>query len=319
MLAMPWSQTELLQALKAAAEPTRLRLLAILSEGELTVGEITRILDQSQPRVSRHLKLLCEAGLLARFREQHWVFYRVPIKGEGARLARRVLEMLAPDDDRMLLDRQRTEGVKSDRAEAASGVLDNISQIWPTAQVSEDNETRINACILSALEGVEIGDLLDIGTGTGRMLTLLGDRADQAIGIDISSEMLLVARTRLHEAGLNHCMVRHGNMYKQPFANFSFDTVTIDQVLSQADNPGLVLGEAARILRPGGILLVIDFARIAGESGATQLAGISERSIKSSLQQIGLRRTRVNRLDVVPQDVLVLYASRPAVVGTAVA
>ena len=316
---MLWSQTELLQALKAAAEPTRLRLLAILSEGELTVGEITRILDQSQPRVSRHLKLLCEAGLLTRFREQHWVFYRVPIKGEGARLARRVLEMLAPDDDRMLLDRQRTEEVKSDRAEAASGVLDNISQIWPTAQLSEENATRINDCILSELDGVDVGDLLDIGTGTGRMLTLLGDRADQAIGIDISSEMLLVARTRLHQAGLNHCMVRHGNMYKQPFANCSFDTVTIDQVLSQADNPELVLAEAARILRPGGILLVIDFAQVIGESGATQLAGISERSIKRSLQQIGLRRARVHRIDLVPQDVLVFYASRPAEVGSAVA
>ncbi len=316
---MPWSQTELLQALKATAEPTRLRLLAILSEGELTVGEITSILDQSQPRVSRHLKLLCEAGLLTRFREQHWVFYRVPIKGEGARLVRRVLEMLAPDDDRMLLDRQCTEEVKSDRAEAASGVLDNISQIWPTAQLSEEHETRINDCILSELEGVDVGDLLDIGTGTGRMLTLLGNRADQAIGIDISSEMLLVARTRLHEAGLKHCMVRHGNMYRQPFANHSFDTVTIDQVLSQADNPELVLSEAARILRPGGILLVVDFAQTTGKKGATQLAGISERSIKRSLQQIGLRRARVHRIDLVPQDVLVINASRPTEVGSAVA
>ncbi len=319
MLAMSWSQTDLLQALKAVAEPTRLRLLAILSEGELTVGEITRILDQSQPRVSRHLKLLCEAGLLVRFREQHWVFYRVPIKGDGARLARRVLEMLVADDDQLLLDRQRTEDVKSDRAEAASGVLDNISKIWPTAQVSEENKTRINACILSALKGVDIGDLLDIGTGTGRMLTLLGDRADQAIGIDISSEMLLVARTRLHEAGLSHCMVRHENMYKQSFANSSFDTVTIDQVLSQADNPELVLGEAARILRPGGILLVVDFARIAGDGEATQLAGITEQAIKNSLQRIGLRRARVHRIELAPQDVLVLHASRPAEIGSAVA
>ncbi len=316
---MPWSQSQLLTALKAAAEPTRLRLLTILSEGELTVGEITRVLDQSQPRVSRHLKLLCDAGLLTRFREQNWIFYRVPLKGNGARLARRLLEMLIVDDDYVMLDHERTEEVKSERAEAALEVLDNITQLWPTAHMSEENESRINVCILEELGKSKIGDLLDIGTGTGRMLTLLGDRADQAIGIDISSEMLLVARTRLHEAGLRHCMVRHGNMYKLPFGVCSFDTVTIDQVLSQADNPALVLAEAARILRPGGSLLIVDFATVAEKTGTTSANGISEQEIRRSLHQIGLRRTSVRHVSGGHQDVIVIHAKRTAHVGRAVA
>lgn len=316
---MPWSQSQLLTALKAAAEPTRLRLLTILSEGELTVGEITRVLDQSQPRVSRHLKLLCDAGLLTRFREQNWIFYRVPLKGNGARLARRLLEMLIVDDDYVMLDHERTEEVKSERAEAALEVLDNITQLWPTAHMSEENESQINVCILEELGNSEIGDLLDIGTGTGRMLTLLGDRADQAIGIDISSEMLLVARTRLHEAGLRHCMVRHGNMYKLPFGVCSFDTVTIDQVLSQADNPALVLAEAARILRPGGSLLIVDFATVAEKTGTASANGISEQEIRRSLHQIGLRRTSVRHVSGGHQDVIVIHAKRTAHVGRAVA
>ncbi len=316
---MPWSQSQLLTALKAAAEPTRLRLLTILSEGELTVGEITRVLDQSQPRVSRHLKLLCDAGLLTRFREQNWIFYRVPLKGNGARLTRRLLEMLIVDDDYVMLDHERTEKVKSERAEAALEVLDNITELWPTAHMSEENESRINVCILEELGKSKIGDLLDIGTGTGRMLTLLGDGTDQAIGIDISSEMLLVARTRLHEAGLRHCMVRHGNMYKLPFGVCSFDTVTIDQVLSQADNPALVLAEAARILRPGGSLLIVDFATVAEKTGTTSANGISEQEIRRSLHQIGLRRTSVRHVSGGHQDVIVIHAKRTAHVGRAVA
>ena len=316
---MPWSQSQLLTALKAAAEPTRLRLLTILSEGELTVGEITRVLDQSQPRVSRHLKLLCDAGLLTRFREQNWIFYRVPLKGNGARLARRLLEMLIVDDDYVMLDHERTGEVKSERAEAAHEVLGNITQLWPTPHMSEENESRINVRILEELGKSKIGDLLDIGTGTGRMLTLLGERADQAIGIDISSEMLLVARTRLHEAGLRHCMVRHGNMYKLPFGVCSFDTVTIDQVLSQADNPALVLAEAARILRPGGSLLIVDLATVAEKTGTTSANGVSEQEIRRSLHQIGLRRARVRHVSGGHQDVIVIHAKRTAHVGRAVA
>ncbi|MBA3564643.1 MAG: metalloregulator ArsR/SmtB family transcription factor [Gammaproteobacteria bacterium] len=259
---------DLLRALRAIAEPTRLRLLAVCRAGELTVGEITRIIGQSQPRVSRHLKLLCDAGLLERFREGHWVFYRVPTRGHEAELARAVLELLSPDDETARLDRQRMNEVMDERARLASDYLDTLHeapQAVPDAQVDD--------AIVRAFGDAPLGNLLDIGTGSGRILRLLASQAEQATGVDISSEMLMVARTNLHAAGLHHCTVRHGNMYKLPFGNASFDTVTVDQVLSQAEEPALVLTEAARILRPGGSLLVVDVAAGADGVEADDMAG----------------------------------------------
>lgn len=254
---MTLSLKRLLAALRAAAEPTRLRLLAICAEGELSVGEITEVIGQSQPRVSRHLKLLCDAGLLVRFRDQNWVFYRVPPKGEPAELAHRILQLLDTDDDLRAQDHRRTEAVKRRRARLASEYLTSLSERGETVERGAE-ETEINEAIRESLSGGPVGDLLDIGTGTGRILKLLGDRAELAVGIDISSEMLLIARTNLHAAGLDRCMVRPGDMYRLPFANESFDTVTMDQVLHEAEQPRAVIAEAVRMLRPGGQLLVVE-------------------------------------------------------------
>ncbi len=245
----------LLQALKAAAEPSRLRLLAICARSELTVSEITDIVDQSQPRVSRHLKLLCNAGLLIRYREQHWVFYRVPQSGSGASLAATLLAQLPAADAQLELDRRRVESILQRRAEAARALVDGDG---PGGARVED-EATVDALILTSLRGEAIGELLDIGTGSGRMLRLLGEGAGRAVGIDISRAMLMLARSNLHAAGLDHLLVRQGNMYQLRFPDCSFDTVTIDQVLFEAEQPGQVLREAARVLRPGGRLLLVEF------------------------------------------------------------
>jgi len=243
----------LLQALRAAAEPTRLRLLAICAEGELSVGEITQVIGQSQPRVSRHLKLLCDAGLLVRFRDHNRVFCRVPPKGAGAELVCFVLDLLDADDDKRQLDHQRTEQLKRKRARHASDYLSHLSDAYEGF-----TEIEVGSAIVQALSGDGLGELLDIGTGTGRILKLLGERAEHAVGVDISSEMLLVARSNLHAAGLDRCTVRPGDMYQLPFANDSFDTVTMDEVLREAERPSAVIAEAARILRPGGRLLIVE-------------------------------------------------------------
>lgn len=283
-----------LRALRAAAEPSRLRLLAILARGELTVGEIARIIGQSQPRVSRHLKLLCDAGLLVRFREHNWVFYRVSQKGPQAELAHRLLESLGPDDPTLCLDSERTEEIKNERVEIASGYLAEFREQWGgPGDVAADDNLIIEA-IFDMLGAHDIGDLLDIGTGTARILRLLGDRSDQAVGIDISSEMLMVARTQLHAAGMDHCMVRHGNMYKLPFTNDSFDTVTIDQVLYQAEDPAAAVDEAARILRPGGRLMLIEYAgqnlmETTSKRGESAAVGITEKEIRGWLGLAGLK------------------------------
>lgn len=241
----------LLAGLRAAAEPTRLRLLRICAQGELTVGEITRVIAQSQPRVSRHLKILCDAGLLVRFRERHWVFYRVPLSGPEAELVGNILQNLAIEDSEFLVDQQRLEDVLAERARLASGYSAALRQ----PSVSDE---QLSAAVRKLLGSRPVGDLLDIGTGTGRLLRFLGESAEQAVGVDISSKMLLVARSNLHSAGLSQCMVRHANMYQLPFTNASFDTITIDDVLNEAEDPAAAVAEAARILRATGRLLLIE-------------------------------------------------------------
>ena len=247
----------LLAGLKAAAEPTRLRLLRICAQGELTVGEITRVIAQSQPRVSRHLKILCDAGLLVRFRERHWVFYRAPLGGPEGELVGHILQSLAQDDDDFLVDQQRREEVLAERARLASDYVAGLGE----PSVSDD---QLSSAVRDLLGSRPVGDLLDIGTGTGRLLRFLGESADQAVGVDISSRMLLVARTNLQAAGLSHCMVRHANMYQMPFTNGSFDTITIDDVLNEAEDPAAAVAEAARILRATGCLLLIEKISPAG-------------------------------------------------------
>ena len=239
-----------LEAFKAIADPSRLRLLALCARGELTVTELTGVVGQSQPRVSRHLKVLCAAGLLDRFREQNWVYYRVPLGGPGAGLARGLLRLLPETDAVLRLDRERLERMLTLRAEQVRG---------PALGESVPTPAGVDARIVDLMGREALGDLLDIGTGTGRMLRLLGVSATTAVGVDISREMLVLARSNLHAAGLDHLSVRQGNMYQLRFGDESFDTVTIDQVLYRADQPVEVLREAARVLRPGGRLLLVEF------------------------------------------------------------
>lgn len=257
-----------LEAFKAIADPSRLRLMALCARGELTVTEVTEVVGQSQPRVSRHLKVLCAAGLLDRFREQNWVYYRLPLGGPDAQLARSLVRLLPADDPLLRLDRERLERIFARRAAQLRGSAPGDAVPTPAG---------VDARITDLMAGEALGELLDIGTGTGRMLRLLGVSADMAVGIDISREMLVLARSNLHAAGLDHLSVRQGNMYQLRFADQSFDTVTIDQVLYQADQPADVLREAARVLRPGGRLLLVEFLTGASETTAMEPREASSR------------------------------------------
>ncbi len=301
-----------IEGLKAAGEPTRLRLLCICSRGEFTVSEIHEIVDQSQPRVSRHLKLLCNAGLLERHREQHWVFYRVPQRGKGAELARILLSVVPDDDPQLELDRRRLSEVLDRRAEAARRFVEKTGLGKGVAQL--DDEASVDVLILRTLGDEPVGELLDIGTGTGRMLRLLGEHADRAVGIDISHAMLMLARSNLHAAGLDHLSVRHGNMYQLRFADQCFDTVTIDQVLFQAEQPGQVLREAARVLRPGGRLLLLEFLTETTiglwEQDTGDLAVIDEGLLEDWYRDAGLRSIASRRLSGSPFPVVLSMARR---------
>lgn len=250
----------LLAGLRAAAEPTRLRLLALCARAELTVTELTQILGQSQPRVSRHLKLLCEAGLLERFREGAWAFYRLAQRGRAAPLASHLVALLPSDDPGLALDLERLETVKRARAAAASAYFRDNAGEWNRIRSMHVDEAEVERVVLDRIGAAPIEDYLDIGTGTGRLLELIGPRAARALGIDLSREMLTVARANLEHAGLRNCSVRQADMYQLPLGSGAFDLVTIHQVLHYLEDPGAAIAEAARVLKPGGRLIVVDFA-----------------------------------------------------------
>jgi ubiquinone/menaquinone biosynthesis C-methylase UbiE len=254
------SMDELLAALRAVAETTRLRLLVLCARGELTVSELAQILGQSQPRVSRHLKLLCEAGLLDRFREGSWVFYRLSSGSAASALSRHLVAACAEADETIALDLQRLAAIKRQRAEAATAYFrDNAAQ-WDKIRSLYIDEREVEAALTEIVAAREPHDILDIGTGTGRMIEVLGPRVVHALGIDQSREMLAVARVNLERAGLSNSIVRLGDMYQLPLADSCFDAVVIHQVLHYADRPAAVIAEAARVLRPHGLLVVVDFA-----------------------------------------------------------
>lgn len=251
---------QVLARLRAAAEATRLRLLAICAECELTVSEITQIIGQSQPRVSRHLKLLCEAGLLVRFREGTWVFYRTPHSGPGADLVQPILDLLPKDDETLSLDRARLDQVKAQREKIATEYFRANAEDWDQIRSLHIDEAVVEQALLEAVGDLTGGRILDIGTGTGRILELLGRNAEEGVGVDMSREMLAVARARLQRADLSNCLVRQADMYQLPYPGGMFDVVTLHQVLHFAEKPDAAIAEAARVLAPGGKLVVVDFA-----------------------------------------------------------
>ena len=247
-------------ALKAAGEATRLRILALLAEAELTVSDLTEILRQSQPRISRHLRLLAAAGLVDRFREGSWAFFRLGERGGTAALARELVARLDPADATLARDRERLIAVRAQRNAAAQAYFARHAAQWDRIRKLHVADEAVESAIKSALAGAPMRSLLDLGTGTGRMLELFGPDIERGLGLDLSLDMLALARNRLDRAGLRHCSVRHGDIYDLALPRDSFDVVLIHQVLHFLDDGGRAIAEAARVLRPGGRLLVIDFA-----------------------------------------------------------
>ncbi len=255
-----------LTALTAAGEPTRLRLLALLCDAELTVSELVAILGQSQPRISRHLKLLVEAGLVERHREGAWVFLLVSQTGAIAHLAREIVGAIAAQDPELVADRARLGEVRRARAEQAASYFATHATNWDNLRAMHVAEETVEAAIREAVGDHTIGSLLDVGTGTGRMLELLAPQASRALGVDQSPQMLGIARDRLERAGLRKAQLRQGDIFALPVERNGYDLVVLHQVLHYLDDPSRALREAARTLSPGGRLLVVDFAPHRDES-----------------------------------------------------
>jgi len=278
--------------LKAASEATRLRLLTLIAEAELTVTDLTAILRQSQPRLSRHLRLLAAAGLIERHREGSWAFFRLGDQGGAAEIARALVARLDPNDPIIARDRERLAAVRAARSAAAQNYFRRHAAEWDGIRRLHIADAAVEAAMVKALEGPPIRSLLDLGTGTGRMLELFAGKIERGLGLDLSLDMLALARARLDRAGLKHCSVRYGDIYGSALPAASFDVVIIHQVLHFLDDSARAIREAARLLRPGGRLLVVDFAphdlEFLRDEHAHRRLGFAAETVQQWLEAAGL-------------------------------
>ena len=298
--AVPLALPALLSGLEAAGEGTRLRLLALLAEAELTVTELVTILGQSQPRVSRHLKLMVDAGLIERHREGAWAFFLISGDGCCGALGRDLIARLDPADPVLAADRARLAEVRAARARQAEKFFAARAKDWDGIRSLHVPEARVEASIRALVGSTPLHAVLDLGTGTGRMLELVAPAATRVVGVDRSPAMLGVARTRLEAAGLRNVQLRQGDIYALPVERNAYDLVIVHQVLHYLDDPSRALREAARTLSPGGRIIVVDFAahtqEFLRETQAHRRLGFPREEIDGFLRDAGL--------DVVSHQVL---------------
>lgn len=293
-----------LSVFRAVGEESRLRILALLARGELTVSEITNILGQSQPRVSRHLKILADAGLVERHREGAWMFYRTAGRSKedaSLKAVLRAVEAMAADGDRIIArDAERFVQSREARAAQAAAYFQENAREWSRIRRLHLPESDIEARIVE-LAGAEPADLfVDLGTGTGRMLEIFADRYAEGVGYDLSHEMLAIARTNLERAGVDHAQVRHGDLFSVPLESQTADIVCVHQVLHYLAEPEAAVREAARLLKPGGRLIISDFAphelEFLRDEHAHRRLGFSDEEVCNWCEAVGLRLARVEAL-----------------------
>jgi ArsR family transcriptional regulator len=288
-----------LDIFRALADASRLRIVALLRTMELSVGELAQVLGQSQPRVSRHVKILCDAGLAERRKEGSWVFVAL---GDAARVGPVIAALDAWGTDREAeADVARLEAVRADRAAAAATWFEGHAGEWDAIRSLHVAEEQVEAAMVAALDGEPLGRLIDIGTGTGRMIELFARHATSALGIDRSSEMLRLARAKIGERGLANTELRQADLYALPLADAGADVAILHHVLHFAQQPGAAIGEAARVLSPGGRLLIADFAphdreELRALDAHTRL-GFSDAQIEGWFATAGLVPARIETLE----------------------
>lgn len=278
------------QFLKATADPSRLRLLCLLAAGEATVSELVDVLEQSQPRVSRHLKILTDARLVSHFRDGQWVYYRLDPAAAITEVIDRIVALTRTRDDVITADQARMTKIRQ-RRERYALTAPTGPKRWVEPSGDRPDEAALNQALADALGRGPPGDVLDIGVGSGTLLRLLAPRARSAVGLDISKGMRVLARSRLQEAGLGHCTIRAGDMHALPFPDLSFDVVVLDEVLTLTREPQSALVEAARVLRSAGRLLILDRilpAALRLPSGAAR-RGLFENQLTVMLRGLGLK------------------------------
>ncbi len=292
--------TEAVEVLRAAGEPSRLRIVALLAREELAVMELCQIMDQSQPRVSRHLRLLTASGLVERFPDGGWVFYRLSAEPARRAILDRVLSLVDGHDTLVARDRDRLAAVCAERSATAESYFAQNAPRWDQLRSLYVSEADVEAAILAAAPEGRIGRMIDLGSGTGRMLTLLATRAESALGLDLSQQMLNIARLRVAEAGLDHCELRHGDIFSTGLPDGAADLVVVHQVLHYLGDPAAAVAEAGRLVAPGGRLLIVDFAphslEYLREAHQHRRLGFPDDEMSRQLTAAGLKRPKVTTL-----------------------
>ena len=306
---------EILKGLRASAEATRLRILGLCAHAELTVSDLVEIMGQSQPRISRHLKLLVEAGVLVRNQEGPWAWYRLPEEGVGGELARMIVDLLPSDDRQHAQDLKRLQAISEGWTTRVADFFRQHAGDWEQIRSLHADQAAVDAAILAALPPSPIESLLDIGTGAGHVLLLVGKHAQSAIGVDRSREMLNVARSNLFRAGLRNCQVRQADMMALPFEDACFSAVTLNMVLHFAERPDAAILEAARMLQPGGRLVIVDFVthqlEQLREEQAHRWLGFDDAQIAAWCRAAGLSAPTVKHLPGGSLTVALWVAERP--------
>ncbi len=312
------------EILKALGEPTRLRLVLLLSGNDLTVSDLTSILGQSQPRISRHLKLLVESGIVHRQQEGAWAYFRRSDDPLISTLVEALASCVFDEDGRLAGDREKLEEIRRDRAERAALYFSRNAEQWDRLRSLHVPDAEVERALLDVLGTETVESVLDIGTGTGRLLELLSPRCERSVGVDASREMLSIARAKLDAAGLSRATVRQGDAYRLPVPRGSFELATLHQVLHYLDDPAAAVREAASALAPGGRLAIVDFAPHGLEVLRTEHAhlrlGFGEETLVSFVQAAGMQ---VETIRALPPSggrtdaltVLVLVARRPRAVS----
>lgn len=314
--------SDLVAALKAAAEPTRLRILLLLAGGELNVKDLTLILGQSQPRISRHLKLLCEAGLIERFRDGSWVYFHISDRQAGGRLALRLVSDVDSSESSVRRDRERAEALKREREATAQAFFEKHAADWDRIRTLHVAENDVEAAMHRAIGDGPFDLFVDLGTGTGRTLELFADRFARGLGLDVNQAMLTYARANLQSKGYSKAQVRHGDIYSLSLADRQADVVVMHQVLHFLSDPALAIREAARVLAPGGKLLIVDFAphelEFLRSDEAHERLGFAHEQVAGWLKDAGLTPKTVEDLKPKADDreeiltVTIWLAERPA-------
>lgn len=289
------------ERLKTIAETSRLRILALLAQGDLTVSDLTEILNQSQPRVSRHLKLLSEAALIERYQEGSWAFFRMADTGDDREIVADLLARVSRDDGQLVRDRERLSAVKLRRQTRAADYFSRNAEGWDAIRSLHAPDAAVERALLDAVGTRPFQAMLDLGTGTGRMLEIFAPLFRRGVGLDQSREMLAVARANLDRAGITHAQVRQGDLFAAPVERNAFDLVTMHQVLHYLDDPQAAIREAAKLLRPAGRLAIVDFAPHAleflREEHAHLRLGFSDRQIAEWFAEAGLNTEKTLRVE----------------------